>query len=569
MGSQCQYVMIADDFNTFKNGGITSTSTATFYSAWTPWQPRAGFWSHGIWAKHPDTKEYAMAGLTGDDSFEAKSLRYRTAYQAEPEKPVISFLLSSLYLRQSDPRDALPWAEKATRLCRDGKADEDCLAKCLLLEADIYNALGSRDTALGKYSQAVELGNTTALDLLASHYAGMGNTRSLSRWLELYLKCKDGGRDSPGNTFANAVLRQPVFSEWHSTFSKAVMELKQPALHIKAYIQAIRLARAKRGSILTQCGCRFHLARALARWPSQRAKAIPLWTWILNNLTRFRNFLGGRDGTWNRLFVLTMEELSLSQALSLDHPLVLFAENIDLSIFDYSRVLILLGKGIEQQRHMSEVAAQLYRRVLRRVLNMSRLAGLTDPNKTALGNILVALGHLDDAARALSWACMYANADHEDDNEDDEKDPFDSDESSTSEDKKKRVSLQTAAKGKGKPQSLQMRISWDVLCDMCMAKTSYSASIYIFGYRYKCCVCSEVDLCEPCYVAWNNSSDKKMHEGLRHCEAGHKFLKLPTLMWPEVEWEAKRIRAGQTPKSVRAWLEELVVKYDLQDHRYR
>jgi hypothetical protein len=371
-------VIIADDFNTIKNGAIVSTSEATFLSAWKFWQPRAHFWGHGIWVKHPDTKEYAMAGLTGDDSFEAKSSRYLAAFQAKPKEPVISFLLSSLYMGQSDPHEALPWAQKATNLCRDNKAAaDDCLAKCLLLEADIYNALGSRDIALGKYNQAVELGNTTALDLLASHYAGMGDTRSLSQWLELYLKRKDGLGDSLENNFANAVLRQPVFSEWHTTFSRAVMELKQPSLHIKAYIRAIRLAKAKGGSILIQCGCRFHLARALAHWPSQRAKAIPLWTWILNNLTRFGSFLGGYGGAYNWLFLLTIEELSLSQALTLDHPLVSFAENIDLNIFEYSRILVVLGKSIEQQRHLSEVAAQLYRRVLRRVLNMSRQAGLT------------------------------------------------------------------------------------------------------------------------------------------------------------------------------------------------
>lgn len=429
------------------------------------------------------------------------------------------------------------------------------------MEADVHNALGSRDIALGKYNQAVELGDTTALDLLASHYAGMDDTRSLSRWLELYLKCKDEEGESAGDTFANAVLRQPVFSEWHSTFSKAVIELKQPILHIKAYTRAICLAKARGESILTQCGCRFHLARALARWPNQRAKTIPLWTWILNNLTRFRNFMGGQGGADNRLFVLTMEELSLSQTLSLDHPLVSFAENIDLNIFDYSRVLILLGKGIEQQRHMSEVAAQLYRRVVRRVLGMAS-AGLTEQTRTVLGNILVALGHLDDAARALSWACRYGNLDEE-------SDLLDSDDSSTSEDEKQRVSAQTTAMGKGKPQSLQMRISWNVLCDMCMAKTSYSASIDIFGYRYKCSVCSEVDLCEPCYSAWKNSSENDMPRVMRYCEPSHEFLKLPSLTWPDIEWEARRIHVGQTPGSVQTWLEELIVKYDLQDHRYR
>ncbi len=150
-----------------------------------------------------------------------------------------------------------------------------------------------------------------------------------------------------------------------------------------------------------------------------------------------------------------------------------------------------------------------------------------------------------------------------------EKVSFDSDESSTSKDEKKQVSVQTTAKGKGKPQSLHMRISWESMCDMCMAKRNYSASIDIFGYRYKCCVCSEVDLCEPCYLAWKNSSDKEMSEFMRHCESGHTFLKLPSPMWPEVEWEAGRIRAGQTPESVRAWLDELVIKYDLQDYRYR
>jgi hypothetical protein len=339
------------------------------------------------------------------------------------------------------------------------------------------------------------------------------------------------------------------------------MELKQPSLHIKAYARAIRLAKANGKSILTQCGCRFHLARALARWPNQRAKAIPLWTWILNNLTRFRSFVAGQDGANNRLFVLTMEELSLSQALTLDHPLVSFAETIDLNIFEYSRVLILLGKGIEQQRHLGEAAAKLYRRVLRRVLDISRQSGLTEHNRIVLGNSLLALGHLDDAARALSWACMYRDPG-------DEKPTLDSDESSRSEDENKRASVHPTAKGKGKRQSLQIRISCDVLCDMCMAKRSYSASIDIFGYRYKCCVCSEVDLCEPCYLAWKNSSDKEAPEVMRHCDHGHEFLKLPSFTQPGAESEARRIQEGKMPESVRAWLEELVIKYDLQEHRY-
>ena len=139
-------------------------------------------------------------------------------------------------------------------MCRNDKlASHDCLAQYLLLEANIYNALGSRDIALDKYSQAVELGNTTALDLLASHYARMGDARSLIQWLELYLKYEDGSGDGRGNNFANAVLRQPVFSEWHTTFGRAVMELKQPGLQIEAYTKAIRLDKAKSGTILTQC----------------------------------------------------------------------------------------------------------------------------------------------------------------------------------------------------------------------------------------------------------------------------------------------------------------------------
>lgn len=79
-----------------------------------------------------------MAGLIGDDSFEAKSSRYLAALQAKPEEPVISFHLSSLYMRQSDPHEALPRAQKATQLCRGNKAAaQDCLAKCLMLEASI------------------------------------------------------------------------------------------------------------------------------------------------------------------------------------------------------------------------------------------------------------------------------------------------------------------------------------------------------------------------------------------------------------------------------------------------
>lgn len=351
-------MITADNFDVFKNGGVISTPHATFLSAWTFWKARAQFWKHLIWTKHPDTKEYAMAGLSWDDSFEAKISRFLAAFQVKPEEPVISFALSSLYVRHSDPNEALPWAQRATQLCRnDNPASHDCLAQCLLLEADIYNALGSRDIALDKYNQAVELGNTTALDLLASHYARMGDARSLIQWLDLYLKYEDGSGDGRGNNFANAVLRQPVFSEWHTTFGRAVMELKQPSLQVEAYTKAIRLDKAKSGTILTQCGCRFHLARALARWPSQRAKEIPLRTWILNNLTRSRFFQRMQDSAFNWLFLLTIEELSLSQALTLDHPLVSFAENIELSLFEYSRILVCLGKSIEQQRHLREAAA--------------------------------------------------------------------------------------------------------------------------------------------------------------------------------------------------------------------
>jgi len=237
-----------------KDGGVINTPHAAFLSAWKFWKPRAAFWKHRIWAKHPDTKEFATAGLNWDDSLEAKITGYLAAFQVKPEEPVISFALSSLYVRQSDPNEALPWAQRATQMCRNDKlASHDCLAQYLLLEANIYNALGSRDIALDKYSQAVELGNTTALDLLASHYARMGDARSLTQWLDLYLKYEDGSGDGRGNNFANAVLRQPVFSEWHTTFGRAVMELKQPGLQIEAYTKAIRLDKAKSGTILTQC----------------------------------------------------------------------------------------------------------------------------------------------------------------------------------------------------------------------------------------------------------------------------------------------------------------------------
>jgi tetratricopeptide (TPR) repeat protein len=551
-----------------RNGGVINTPHAAFLSAWKFWKPRVAFWKHHIWAKHPDTKEFATAGFNLDDNVEAKITGYLAAFQVKPEEPIISFALSSLYLRQSDPNEALLWAQRATQLCRNDKpAPHDCLAQYLLLQADIYNALGSWDITLDKYNQAVELGNTTALDLLASHYARMGDARSLTQWLGLYLKYEDGSGDDRGNNFANAVLRQPVFSEWHTTFGRAVMELKQPGLQIEAYTKAIRLDKAKSGTILTQCGCRFHLARALARWPSLRAKAIPLWTWILNNVTRSRFFQRRQDSAINWLFLFTIEELSLSQALTLDHPLVSFAENIELSLFDYSRILVCLGKSIEQQRHLSEAAGQLYRRVLRRVLNISRQAGFTFDTCRTLGNILLALGNLDDAARALSWSCIYGDPD-------DGKIPFDSNVSSTSEnegsiteDETKLVSAQTTVKATSKPQSLHMRVSWGTLCDMCAAKRNYSTDVDIFGYRYKCCICSEVDLCELCYVDWKDSGDKEMHEAMRHCEPSHTFLKLPSPLWPEVEWEARQIRARQMPESVRAWLDELVVKYDLQDHR--
>ena len=272
------------------------------------------------------------------------------------------------------------------------------------------------------------------------------------------------------------------------------------------------------------------------------------------------------DRAFNLLFLLTIEELSLSQALALDHPLVSFAENTELGLFEYSRILVCLGKSIEQQRHLSEAAGQLYRRVLRRVLNTSRQAGFIFDD--TLGNILLALGNLDDAARALSWSCMYGDPD-------DEEIPFDSnvsstseDEGSISEDEPKLVSAKTTVKATSKPLSLHMRISWELsFCDMCAAKRNYSTNVDIFGYRYKCCICSEVDLCELCYLDWKDSGDKEIHEAMRHCEPNHIFLKLPSPLWPEVEWEARQIRARQMPESVRAWLDELVVKYNLQEHR--
>lgn len=200
------------------------------------------------------------------------------------------------------------------------------------------------------------------------------------------------------------------------------------------------------------------------------------------------------------------------------------------------------------------------------MLNVSRQAGLTFDTRITLGNILLALGNLNDAARALSWSCTYGDPDDEE-IPDSNVSSTSENEGSISEDETKLVSAQTTVKATSKPQSLYTRISWDSMCDMCTAKRNYSASVEIFGYRYKCCICSEVDLCELCYLDWKDSGDKEMHEALRHCDPGHTFLKLPSPLWPGVEWEARQIRARQMPESVRAWLDELVVKYGLQDHR--
>jgi tetratricopeptide (TPR) repeat protein len=507
--------------------------------------------------------EYVVAELADDDEFETAETYYLSARDNEPHEAVISYQLASLYMRQNMLDDALACAETAVRLSAS-KADARALSESRLLVARIHDSIGHIDQALDGYGLAVSLGNATALDMVASHFAGMGTPEGLESWYRQYLQFATGQGKTLEETLAEAILRQPTYSEWHTHFIAATKN-KEANIVIRAYKQATRLCKSKNDSLLVQCGCRFHLAQAYSQTRHHRAKAIPLWTWTLNYLTRFKSSWEASDeGTQNRLFTLTIEQLSVSQALSLNHPLVFFAENVDLAVFDYSRIMIMLGKGIERQPHLQNEAATLYRRVLKRATMMARQTGLQNHQiRVVLGDSLLALGAFKDAARALSWACNY-------------RDPvaprpalpsaeFSNGGGPTS---AKEAAVRVAR------QSLHTRISWYILCDMCMAKRSYSTSMEIFGYRYKCCVCGELDLCEPCYESWKArtrasaltpAAVEELPGGgaLRQCSVDHEFMKLPSPEWPEVESESKMLADGAMPKTVPAWLNELVERFGL------
>jgi hypothetical protein len=507
---------------------------------------------------------YTLAEFTDEDDFETAEMYYSGAMHAERDQPVAAYQLTSLYMRQGVLGDALGAAEMAIRMCAN-KADGRALSESRLLAARIHDSLGNHDQALAGYEVAVSLGNATALDLVAAHYAGMGTREGLDIWYQRYTQFAQLQDKTPEATFAEAILRQPTYSEWHTNFVAAAT-VNHPSIIPKAYRQAIRQCRSQNDSLLVQAGCRFHLAEAYSKRPHQRSRAIPLWTWTLNYLTRFKSSWENADqssGTQNRLFTLTIEQLSVSQALTLNHPLIVFTENIDIAVFDYSRIMIMLGKGIERQNHLRDDAATLYRRVLKRAVKMARQSGLqTHQTRLVLGDCLMALQDFPDAARSLSWACNF-------------RDPVAPKPAPTADQQGKGEASIFSTQPAAAQQSLDSRISWYILCDSCMAKRSWNTNIEIFGYRYKCCVCSELDLCEPCYEAWkglDSSNSGAAHVpadqlpsggALRQCSADHNFMKLPSPDWPDIESETRMIIDGDMPKSVPAWLDELADKFDL------
>jgi hypothetical protein len=526
---------------------------------------KSTFWMHSVWPSHPAMFHYTVAEMTDEDDFDEAELYYKGAFEAEPNQAVIPYQLASLYKRQGMLDDALTMAGEAVQLCAN-RADARALSESRLLVARIHDSLGNQDRALEGYKVVMSLGNPTAVDLLASYYAGLGTREGMDNWYKQYVEFARTQNMRLEETFAEAILRQPTYSEWHTNFV-AASKLNNPKMIIKAYKQAIRLCKSKNDSRLVECGCRFHLAQAYSKRPQQRAKAIPLWTWSLNYLTRFKSFWEGvDDGTQNRLFTLTIEELSVSQALSLSHPLIFFAENIDLAIFDYSRIMIMLGTGIERQAHLRDDAFTLYRRVLKRAVRMALSTGLQNHQiRMVLGDCLMALKDFRNAARSLSWACNYRDAV--------------APKILPSPQVADTATASTSAQQPVQEQNLHTRISWYTLCDMCMAKRSYRNNMEIFGYRYKCLVCGELDLCEPCYESWKGSRSSRLGTdssaveelpgggALRQCSVDHDFMKLPSPEWPEIESEARMIIDGGMPKSVPAWLLELADKFELDIRR--
>ncbi|KAH8805481.1 hypothetical protein F5884DRAFT_860088 [Xylogone sp. PMI_703] len=512
------------------------------FTGWVPWflrQEDVKFWRHDTWKENKGMKEYILGEF---DYLGTPEARYLEALRTNPEEPVISYRLAKCYLVHGSFGDSHACVQRAIDLCL--KANQKGLDSALLLEADIYNSSGNHIEAIDKYLEAVQHLNVTALDILASHYASMEDI-GLRQWLDLYLEFD---KNNIHATFANAILRQPVFSEWHSTFRGASNKLNEIELYIKAYETAIHLLKNRKdlGSIIVQCGCRYHLAQIYAVELNQRALAIPLWTWIINNLMRF-TFPGMDNDLSGRLLVLAVEELSYSNVLNSSHPIIYFAETADLNIFQYSRLMILLGKGIEQQNYLHAEAAKLYRKVLIKVLRLARQTEFSPNTMVVLGNALLALNYLDDAARVLGWACRYTS----------------SSDDSTISSKDSRQSI-TANEKEDDDKEAPTSISWDVWCDGCMAERQYSESLDIFGPRYKCCVCAEIDLCERCFTAWTNSDKLKLQNGMRRCSPNHEFLKIPDpSRWPGTREEAKLMQSGKVPKSIRDWLEELIAKYDL------
>jgi len=81
---------------------------------------------HDIW-QTSRYQQYAYGWTDWGRNFEAKAQGILAALQANQKKPVISFHLSSLYMRQSDPHEAFPGPKSYTIMSEQQKAAaQDC-----------------------------------------------------------------------------------------------------------------------------------------------------------------------------------------------------------------------------------------------------------------------------------------------------------------------------------------------------------------------------------------------------------------------------------------------------------
>lgn len=539
---------------------------------------RSMFWDHEIWKRHRKSQPFAIA-TAGDDNDPRCLTSYLQAEANHPRNPVVLSAVTDFFLRADyvGLDDCLRRARNSTALCRE-LAGEVNLRSALVAEALALVGNGDQPAAFHKLMEAISLGNEDAADWVEQVTGSYPEWMEIAQaqqggwsWFSPYEKCRNAVKNPAplSQVLARAILRQPLFSEWHDRFRAASRDENHAKLRIQSYKTALRLTHDQ-PDLLDELSCRHHLANAYTE-RGRGDRAVPLWTWILNNIGRLPQKSNTQDIA-NRLVVLTVEGLVYnSPALHLRHPLIEFANAFHTEILGHVRTLILLGKGLARQGQTGD-ANILYRRGLHKTVEMAlRQRSVSYPVCTCLGNCLIALGNIAEAVRAFNWVCEYTSMDVAAADNSDSKASLRSARRSTS------ATDTRAPSDNGE----SLRMSWNVLCDGCMVRSGYTAAAIIFGNRYKCRECAEIDLCETCMDQWkpliqprrgrgwrwlrtrtrrnSPTAQPARFQSLRYCRPEHNFLKLPdSSIWHDAEKEAREFAAGRLSSDIRDWIKGLM-----------